>query len=219
VQKRNKKRVNVFIDGEYAFSLSMDEAAKLHKGQTLTAAEMTILRDEDAVVKAVDSAARFLSYRPRSEQEVRRNLEEKETAPAVVEIALERLRAQGFLDDRKFAAFWIQQRNLSKPVSPKALRYELRQKGISNTLIEEVLGEVDSDDAAYRAAQSQMRKLRGTDPKTFRQKLNGFLQRRGFTYSDARAAIARLIEDIDADDPDFFANPEGAAQDDDWAEE
>lgn len=219
VQKRNKQRVNVFIDGEYAFSLKLEAAAKLHKGQTLTEKEIAALRDEDSVVSAMDSAARFLSYRPRSEQEVRRNLEEKETAPAVIDAAIERMRGLGYLDDRAFTTFWIQERSRSKPLSPKALRYELRQKGIDSKLIDELLAEIDDNDAAYRAAQAHLRKLRGLDPKTFRHKLNGFLQRRGFAFSDARAAIERLIEELNEDDPNFFADSGGAAQDERWAEE
>jgi len=70
IQKRNKERANIYLDGEYAFSLSLIEAAKLHKGQTLTDAEITTLREADTITRAVDQAARFLAYRPRSIEEV-----------------------------------------------------------------------------------------------------------------------------------------------------
>jgi regulatory protein len=203
-QKRNKKRVNVYLDEEYAFSLSLDEAARLHKGQTLSDAEVAQLRDQDAVTRAIDSAARFLAVRPRSVYEVRQNLLQKSNPPAVIDAALERLSALGYLDDRAFAEFWVRERNTFKPRSPMALSYELRQKGIPKHLITEVLLEIDADDAAYRAAMSQARRLRGTDRRAFHEKMQAFLQRRGFSYSTARTVIRQLTEELDAEDG-FFA--------------
>jgi regulatory protein len=204
VQKRNKKRVNVYLDEEYVFSLSLDDAARLHKGQILSDAELEQLRDQDSVSRAVDSAAHFLSYRPRSSHEVRQNLLQKAVPPAVIDAAFERLNALGYLDDRAFAEFWVRERNAFKPLSPKALRYELRHKGLPDTLIAEVLADVDADDTAYRAATSQSRRLRGLDRRTFREKISAFLQRRGFSYSTARGVVQRLLEELE-DEGDFFA--------------
>ncbi|MFO7321310.1 MAG: RecX family transcriptional regulator [Chloroflexota bacterium] len=215
VQKRDKKRVNVFVDGDYAFSLSLDEAARLHKGQVLTEAEIDALRTNDEIVRAVDRAARFIAYRPRSEQEVRRNLRDKDVPDPVIDAAMERLRQLGYLDDRAFAEFWVKNRSQFKPSSDRALRYELRQKGVPDRVIAEVLAEQDNDDAAYRAAQSQIRRLRGLSKRDFRVKLNGFLQRRGFSYSDARSAIEQFIEELERDDPDYFAG-EGPDDEADW---
>jgi regulatory protein len=219
VQKRNKKRVNVYIDGEYLFSLTIEEAAKLHKGQTLSEAEIESLRGDDSVVRAVDSAARFLGSRPRSEQEVRRNLAEKEHAPPIIDAAIERLQNLGYLDDKAFAVFWVQNRNAFKPASPRALRYELRQKGVSDAIIAEVLADLDADDAAYRAAQSQMRRLRGLTQREFKTKLGAFLGRRGFSFADARTAMQKLIDELETDDPDYFVEPDGAARNERWAED
>ena len=132
LQKRNKKRVNIYIDGEYAFSASMDDAARLKKGQELTEDTIQLLRDQDAISHAMGVAARLLSARPRSVHEIRKRLQEIETPPAVIENALEKLSEMGYLDDHAFAAFWVQERNNHKPISPQALRYELRQKGVED---------------------------------------------------------------------------------------
>ena len=204
VQKRNKKRVNVYLDDEYAFSLSMDEAAKLHKGQQMDEAAIAALKAEDQVQRAFDSAARFLSVRPRSTHEVRQNLLQKDVPQPVIAIVMERLEALGYLDDGAFAAFWVQQRNSFKPVSQRALRFELRQKGLPDSLIAQVIDGTDFDNAALRAAESQLRRLRGSTPREFRDKLLAFLQRRGFGYSDARAAIRQLNETL-IEQGDFFA--------------
>ena len=212
VQKRNKKRVNVFVDDDYAFSLSLDEAARLHKGQTLSDAEIAALIEQSAITAATDSAARFMAMRPRSAYEVRQNLMRKQTPPPVIDAVLEKLNEFGYIDDRAFAELWVRDRTTFKPTSPRALRYELRQKGISDSIIDAVLTELDADDAAYRAAQSQVRRLRGVDRREFRTKVSTLLQRRGFSYDVIRATTRRLFEELDAESPDFFA---GDSEDDD----
>jgi regulatory protein len=204
-QKRNKQRVNVYLDGDYAFSLNLDDALNLRKGQTLSAEEISELRDRDDVIRAVDSAARFLGHRPRSEHEVRRNLESKQIAPPVIELAVERLYALDYLDDRAFAAFWVRERTTFKPLSPRALRHELRQKGVPALIIDEALADLDTQDAAYRAAQSRLRRLRNLSRGEFQKKLSDFLGRRGFGFDEIRSVVRRVIDELDADDPDYFA--------------
>lgn len=199
VQKRNKDRANVHLDGEYAFSLGLVEAARLRKGQTLSDAEIAALRGDDAVAKAVDSAARFLAYRPRSTAEVRRNLAEKGVEPAVVEAAVERLSAMGHLDDLAFARFWVQNRTAFKPLGPVALRYELRQKGVGDDDIEAVLESLDPTEAAYTAARAQLRRIvKGRpDARAFKAKLSAFLGRRGFSYAVISEVTARLWDELE----------------------
>ncbi len=204
VQKRSKQRVNVYLDGAYAFSLPIDEAAKLRKGQTLSEAEVRALRDIDELQRAVDSAARFLSYRPRSTHEVRQNLARKGIDDAVIEAAVERLMALGYLDDAAFAAFWVRERCVFKPIARRALRYELRQKGLADSVIDEALALVDEAGSVYKAAEAHARKLRGLTRQQFAAKMAGFLQRRGFSHSDVRTAIRQLADDLEAEG-DFFA--------------
>lgn len=204
IQKRNKERVNVFLDGVYRFSMNLMDAAKLRKGQALTDNDIAALKAEDDVVKAVESAVRFLSYRPRSTAEVRRNLTEKSMEPPVIDAALERLSTLGYLDDEAFARFWVENRSSFKPLAPTALRYELRRKGVSDAIIAEVLAAVDPLAAAQQAAATQVRRLRGKDRSTFRTKLSSFLQRRGFSYDVIREVIEGLAEELDSADPDYF---------------
>lgn len=204
VQKRNKERVNVYIDGEYSFGLSLIEAARLRKGQALSETEISALKGQDDVIRAVDSAAHFLGFRPRSTQELRRNLAEKDIPKPVIEAALERMTTMGYVDDAAFARYWVQSRSTFKPLSKKALRYELKQKGIADSIIEETLDGLEEVDQAYKAAQSQARKLRNLSKRDFQQKLSAFLQRRGFSYSTTREMVDRLYEELEAEDPNYF---------------
>ena len=205
VQKRNKKRVSVFIDEEYAFSLSLDQAALLHKGQTLSDEEVARMINDAAISAATDTAARFLAVRPRSAQEVRQNLARKKIPEPVIDAALEKLSAFGYIDDRAFADLWVRDRDTYKPSSPRALRYELRRKGISDAIIDDVIADLEPDDAAYRAAEAQLRRYRGLERREFRNKMSAFLQRRGFSFEVVRTTLRRLFAELDAESPDFFA--------------
>lgn len=197
LQKRNKERVNVYLDDEYAFSLSLVEASKLRKGQTLSDEEIALLRNDDAVIRAVDSALRFLAYRPRSTQEVRRNLTQKELNPVVIDSALDKLSQMGYLNDADFARFWVDNRTQFKPLGPRALRYELRQKGVADDLIEHVLAETEDPQAlAYRAAAERARRISRATPQDFRKKIGSFLQRRGFNYETTHTVIEQLVTEL-----------------------
>lgn len=208
VQKRNRKRVNVYLDGEYAFSLPLIEAARLRKGQQLTEADIAALKGEDAVNKAVDRALRFLAYRPRSVVEVRKNLAQHDVPESVIEAAVSRLSAQGYLDDQAFVSYWVENRSTFNPLSPRALRYELKQKGVADAVINAALERVDAGDSAYRAALGKAQRLRGTSRKVFREKIAGQLQRRGFSFGIIRDTIQKLAHDLLAEDPEFFAEDE-----------
>jgi regulatory protein len=214
-QQKHKDRVNVYLDGEFAFGLNELDAAMLRKGQILTDEEIAKLQDQDAVVKAFDQAVGFLSYRPRSRQEVQQYLTGKTIPQDTQERVLTRLETAGYLDDRAFARFWIENRTQFQPRGPHALRYELRQKGIAPSLIEELLREtVDVDAAAYKAASAQNRRLRGLTHREYRQKMGAFLQRRGFGYSTASQIIRRFIDELADEEPPFFAVA-GADEEDD----
>jgi regulatory protein len=208
IQKRNKERVNVYLDGEYAFSLPLMEAARLKKGQTLSLSEVGELRTEDEISRAVDRAVRLLARRPRSVSEVRKNLTRKETPEPVIDSAIARLTQLGYLDDEAFARYWMENRDQFKPRGPRALRYELRQKGVARDIIEQVVSDVDPADAAYRAAQDRARRMRGSTRFDFENRVGGFLQRRGFSYGTARDAINRIADELAVSDPEFFREVE-----------
>ena len=203
-QKLNKQRVNLYLDGEFAFGISLIEAARLHKGQTLSETEIEALRGRDAVLQVVDSAAHFMSFRPRSIQEVRQNLAEKEHPAEVIEAAINRLTAMGYLDDEAFAGFWVQNRGEFKPLSHRALRQELRQKGVADEIITTVLESKDEGEMAYQAASGRVRRFKGLTQRDFRTKLTSFLQRRGFSYSTSKDVVTRMIEELEAQDPSYF---------------
>ena len=114
-QKRNPNRVNIHLDGEYAFGLARIVAAWLQVGQVLDDEKIAKLQAEDAREQAMQQALLFLSYRARSEKEIRQNLSKHEIPEAVIEETLERLRRDGFANDKKFASAWVENRSVSHP--------------------------------------------------------------------------------------------------------
>lgn len=199
LQKRNKKRVNVFLDEQFAFGLDATEAARLEIGQWLEDADIEALQAADDRQLAYQSALYFLSFRPRSIQEVQRNLADKEFSPATIEITIDRLEQAGYVGDLDFARYWIEQRRDFRPRGIAMLRHELRQKGIADDTIQVVLVDVEEETMAYKAAIRQAERLSHLPPDDFRRKLTSFLARRGFPYPIVRATIAQLESELGMD--------------------
>lgn len=193
VQQRNKERVNVFLDGEYAFALPLVEAARLRKNQILSDEEISQLEAIDERHKAFDYAVRFLGYRPRSIAEIRRKLQQRDVDDVVIEEVIQRLTELGYVDDLAFAEFWIRDRETFRPRGPMALRAELREKGIDNQIIDQALEALDPLDSARRAAQKKLSSLIKLDEMTFRRRMGGYLSRRGFSYETVNTVIAELL--------------------------
>ncbi len=194
VQKRNRNRVNVYLDGRFAFGLTAIEAARLRVGQILSDEEIARLRQRDAAERAADKALDLLSYRPRSEAELRQRLIEKYDEETVT-TAMERMRRSGLVDDREFARYWVRNRLQHNPRGAMALRQELSQKGVDESAIEEALAEYDEEAAAARAAEMALRKLRGLPPDLFRRRLTDYLLRRGFPYGIVRPIVLEALAD------------------------
>jgi len=192
VQAKNKHRVNVYLDDQYAFSLATMVALPLRRGQRLSDAEIAALRSSDAGQQAYNRALDFLSYRARSQAEVERYLVGKGADPDIVAGVLDRLRDAGLVDDTAFARAWVENREAFQPRGVRRLRYELHQKGIDPEIVTEAVDGIDEADIAYRAAQARARQMRSLDRETFRRRLGGFLARRGFEYDVAREVVDRL---------------------------
>ena len=202
IQKRNKERVDVYLDGEYAFPLALIEAAKLSRGQVLSDDEIKALQAADAIAVAVDQSVRFLSYRPRSVEEIRRYLQQKKVDAVAIEAAIAQLEKLGYVDDLAFARFWVSNRDEFRPKGPLALRQELRQKGISNAIVDQVLADVDFTDAAERVARQLVKRLANADRRTFQTRMYEHLARRGFTSDTVQDVIALLLEELEIPEPD-----------------
>jgi len=202
-QRKNRKRVSVYLDGHYAFSLPAIEAARLKKGQFLSDEEIEELKSKGEFYKVYNAALRFLSYRPRSEREMRSYLRRKKVSSQLEEAVIEKLKEVGLVDDVAFARFWIENRETFNPSSLHKLRYELLQKGVSEEIISEALKDIDFEESAYRAALKRGRQLQKLEWAAFRKKLGDYLARRGFSYDIIGQVVERVWRELKEDAPSY----------------
>ncbi len=193
VQKRNSQRVNIDLDGEYAFGLSRLVAAWLNIGDRLSEEKIQSLLKKDAFEIAYQRALDLLNHRPRSEKEIRQRLTEKEFSVEQIDQVVEKLKLAGLIRDENFARLWIDSRKEFHPRSKTLLRYELKNKGIAEEHIDAALEELPADqELASLAASNYIRRLQGNDWETFRKRLSGYLSRRGFSYG----TVAPLVKEL-----------------------
>ncbi|MHB1316994.1 MAG: RecX family transcriptional regulator [Anaerolineae bacterium] len=193
-QQRERGRLNIELDGEYAFSLQSVLATRLTVGQELTETQIEQLRADDVIEKAYDRTLGYLSYRPRSADEIRRYLAKRSLEPAAIDQIVARLERARLVNDREFAEFWVENRETFRPRGAWALRAELRQKGVADPVIEAALLELDEHESAMRAAETAARRYGRQDRDDFYRHMIGYLQRRGFPYVIARKVTEVYLE-------------------------
>lgn len=195
-QKRNAERVNVFLDGEFAFGIGLNDALSLRVGDRLSAERVAELEALGTFDLAKENALRYLSYRPRSTAEIHRHLLKKGYDASVCDQVIARLTTLNLLDDAAFARYWIEQREQFKPRSPLLLQRELREKGIARVHIEAAMEDVDPLTSARKAAAARAARWEHLPREAFDKKLGGYLQRRGFRYDVIRTILDEFGPDV-----------------------
>lgn len=199
--RRQGKRVNVFLDGKFTFSLEAELAVKEGLGvdQELSESDIEALAQADLFQRCLNAAFHYLSYRPRSEAEIRERLKRRGFDEGSMEAVLAKLKEQGLVDDLAFAQFWKDNRQSFSPRSQRLTRSELRQKGVASEIIDQVVAEVSDEDSAYRAAQAKARRLPRSDYQSFRRRLSDYLKRRGFGYGVIKHTVERVWQGAESD--------------------
>jgi regulatory protein len=200
-QVNNPDRINLFVDGRFFMGVNAVVVVQLglRLEQELSPEQLDQLQSEEVEQRAVDRALNFLSYRPRSREEVRRYLRRKETPPEIIETALERLDRLDFVNDRKFAGFWIESREHFSPRGARALKNELRMKGVERDVVDELVNDEQDEERALRAGRKKaitLVKASNIDYATFRNRLGSFLQRRGFDYQIVTKTVRELWKEL-----------------------
>ncbi|MEW5718701.1 MAG: RecX family transcriptional regulator [Chloroflexota bacterium] len=199
-QVKHANRFNLYVDDQFALGVSALVAAKLRVGQILTADDLKRLEAEEAFETAREKALRFLEPRPRSATEVKQHLAKKKIAAEVIAQVIARLTDAGLLDDAAFAKYWVENREQFKPRAARALRFELKRKGLGSADIAEAVGAIDESESAYRAGLTRAQRWRNLERRAFLEKLIAFLVRRGFAYDVAKDAATRAWNECHAQD-------------------
>jgi regulatory protein len=185
-------RVRVVLREGGSFTLASALAAGLRLGQALPAVEVERLQQLDRQEQGVQYSLRLLARRPRSEHELRQALGRRGLDGADEQAVIERLQQGGWLGDLAFAQAWVENRRDFRPRSARALRYELKQKGVASPAIEAALQGFDEAGAAEAAARAGARKYAALPEEVFRPRLAGYLSRRGFDYSTIAPLVTQM---------------------------
>lgn len=197
MQKRSNERVNIEIDGEYALSLDVMAAAALHKGEWLDDERIVEMRRRDDEQRAYLGAIRLLAVRPRSTREIEDALRRKGYEAEAIEAAVQRLVREELLDDAAFAQYWAENRSQFRPRSAAAIRYELRQKGLTGEEVDAAVGPLDDDGAAWDALVRKAATWQRLDANEAERKASGYLARRGFSYATIRRVWNKWLQEGD----------------------
>lgn len=199
-QRRNRSRVSVFIDGEFACGLDAvtAAAARIKIGDEITAEELKRISHDSEVNSAFERAVGYLSHAPRAKGEIRKYLRDKGYEQAVTDAALDRLTAYRYIDDYAYAQSYIKSK--SKRYGLIRIAAELKRKGISSDVIDELTEDGECDSGIADVALRYLRSHKSAD----KQKLKRFLAGRGYSWSAISSAVSDLEEqgafDGDGDD-------------------
>ena len=195
---KNQNRVNVFVDNEYSFSLDIAQLIdfKLKIGTELTQTDVNKYQHASSYGKVYQRTLEWVLSRPRSIRETEDYLrkkqydlkkqEDKNAALENEEVAkiISTLIEKKYLNDATYAKYYVENRFTKKGISAKRLRMELNKKGISNSIIEEVLS------SGVRNDEEEIKKIIAKKRSKYDdEKLTNYLLRQGFDYELVRTLI------------------------------
>lgn len=195
--QRNIDRVNIYIDNKFAFGLT-DEIRYKYDLQINKEIDEKFIEDvlkAEEQRKIINKALNLISYRQRSIQEVRKNLKEKGYEDIYIETAIEYCKNQNYLNDEEFAHSFIKDKQNLNNLGSKRIKYELINKGVSESIIEKIL-QIDPEDEysiALELAEKKIKSYNGQDRNSIYRKLGGFLQRKGYPFDIVKTVLDEVL--------------------------
>lgn len=197
VQKKNKERVNIYLDGEYAFSISAELIYKENiKVKDVVDFEMLkSVADKESYIRCKNSALKMIERSYKTENEVIEKLKIKGYEQKHIEKSIEFLKEYKFLNDDYYAEAFIRDKLSSK--GSQRIRQELIKKGISRDIIEKNIYEIDKDtekNIARELANKKLRVIQKSEKDNYKisGKLYRFLISRGYTYD----IVKEVVKDV-----------------------
>jgi regulatory protein len=197
--QKNKSRFNVYLDGKFSFGIDSDSLVKanLKIGQDISQDKINSLIEESDYIKVLDRVLNFFSYRPRTEKELINWFKRKEVGPETQKMVLEKINRLNLIDDLAFAKWWIEQRTEFRPAGMRLLKMELRQKGISDDIIDEVIingQDVNEVNLAKKVIEKKMPRLEKYKGAELKIKLQTTLLQRGFSWEVIKETIDGFLK-------------------------
>ena len=147
-------------------------------------------------IKAYNSCMRFLTPRARSVKETKNYMEKRKFTSKVIDKTINRLLKEHLLDDKIFAHMFVENRERFRPRSKFALSFELRQKGIDDSVIECAVRDIDEFKSAWSAVKPKLGTWKSLDSEKFKRKILNYLKNRGFSYEISSATLGRCLRHL-----------------------
>ncbi len=198
-QKKNNKRCNIYIDGEYYCSVDKEilEELNFSKGMELNQEEFNRKLEIIEYKSALRTALYMLIRSSKTENELKKKLKEKKHSENAINAVLQYLKEIGYINDESYTESYIKNARESAGTSRRSLYYKLAGKGVDSEVIQQKLEEAEIDDfaSAMKAAEKKAVGLKG-DKRQKAAKLLNFLYRKGFGMEVCR----KVIEELDLDE-------------------
>lgn len=186
-QQKNKKRLNIFLDYKYAFSVDLETFLKngLKEGKEYNQEDVDALIKQSEFKKNLDKVLKFAMTRPRSEKEINDYFKRKKIPEVLQKDLFNQLNRFNLLNDLEFASWWINQRISSNRKSKKEIEFELLQKGIKRDTIVEVFSKINFNEyeLAKKIMEKKISRWIGLDQKQRDFKLSRYLASKGFDWN------------------------------------
>jgi regulatory protein len=193
--QKNKKRINIYLDGKFGFGIDLENFMMLglKVEQELSDKEVEEIVKKSEFQKTLDKLLRFVTLRPRSEKEIKDWFKRRKVYESLHKELFNRLNRLGLIDDEKFAQWWVEQRSLFKPRGKRALEMELRMKGIKKEVIGQVLSdiEVDEEKVARELLNKKSYRWKNLPKREARAKMSAFLARKGFNWEAIEKVLGK----------------------------
>jgi regulatory protein len=202
VSRKDEKNVSVYFDNGERLILSEDTFfnSGLRKGDEISEDRFSFFIEQNILYHIKQRALSFLARRFHSERELLIKLKQKSYEERLIKLVLNELKEKSFIDDQVFANHFIEEKLKKKRWGKNKIRSALFVKGVSASIIDEVLksfnSEEDQNEAALSLAQKKYEKLRlrESDEKKLKQKIISFLLSRGFDYEVSAEAVNKIIK-------------------------
>lgn len=194
--QKNKNRVNVYIDENFAFGIDIEILYKYSLEVDMEIDESFIedvLQGEEQN-RANNYALNLLSYRWRSECEIRNSMNTKGYSQDTIDNTIKFLKEQELIDDRRFAESFIKDKINFRDWGSYRLKQELFSKGVSKNIVDEVIEKYCDDEfeRAMNLASKKIKSYKNDDKNAIYRKLGGYLQRKGYSYD----VISKVLKEI-----------------------
>lgn len=200
IGKRNKERVNIYIDNDFAFSCSAELVYKynIKKDSFIDEDIIKSIIEKDNIVKCKNSALRIVEKSYKTESEIREKLLLKEYDVDTINETVKFLKEYSFINDEKYANAYVKDR--IKREGKNKIRYSLKKKGLSDDSIESAIRNyIDEESEEMVARNLALKKYnilikRESDKLKLRQKLTRFLISKGYNYELSNRIVSSIIK-------------------------